>query len=63
MGSGDAGAEIRAADAGFGAAEPGDSATAESGDSVAAESGCNGAASGMVPGVWRAAMAVAKSGI
>ena len=35
MGSGDAEAEARAADVGFGAAEPGDSAAAESGDSAA----------------------------
>lgn len=44
MGSGDAEAEARAADVGFGAAESGDSAAAESGDSAAAESGRNGAA-------------------
>lgn len=37
MGSGDAGAEARAADVGFGAAEPGDSAAAESGRNGAAD--------------------------
>ena len=59
MGSGDAGAEARAADAGFGAAEPGDSAAAESGDSAAAESGRNGAADVAL----RAGEALGKSGM
>lgn len=59
MGSGDAGAEARAADAGFGAAESGDSAAAESGDSVAAESGRNGAADVAL----RAGEALGKSGM
>ncbi len=59
MGSGDAGAEARAADAGFGAAEPGDSAAAESGDSAAAESGRNGAADVAL----RAGDALGKSGM
>ena len=59
MGSGDAGAEARAADAGFGAAEPGDSAAAESGDSAAAEPGRNGAADVAL----RAGDALGKSGM
>lgn len=59
MGSGDAGAEARAADAGFGAAEPGDSAAAESGDSAAAESERNGAADIAL----RAGEALGKSGM
>ena len=59
MGSGDAGAEARAADAGFGAAEPGDSAAAESGDSAAAESERNGAADVAL----RARDALGKSGM
>lgn len=59
MGSGDAGAEARAADAGFGAAEPGDSAAAESGDSAAAESERNGAADVAL----RAGDALGKSGM
>lgn len=59
MGSGDAEAEARAADVGFGAAESGDSAAAESGDSVAAESGRNGAADVAL----RAGEALGKSGM
>ena len=59
MGSGDAGAEARAADTGLGAAESGDSAAAESGDSVAAESGRNGAADVAL----RAGEALRKSGM
>mgnify|MGYP006888061951 FL=1 len=59
MGSGDAGAEARAADAGFGAAESGDSAAAESGDSAAAEPGRNGAADVAL----RAGDALGKSGM
>ena len=59
MGSGDAGAEARAADAGFGAAEPGDSAAAEPGDSAAAEPGRNGAADVAL----RAGEALGKSGM
>ena len=59
MGSGDAEAEARAADAGFGAAEPGDSAAAESGDSAAAESERNGAADVAL----RAGDALGKSGM
>lgn len=59
MGSGDAGAEARAADAGFGAAEPGDSAAAESGDSAAADAGRNGAADVAL----RAGDALGKSGM
>ncbi len=59
MGSGDAGAEARAADAGFGAAESGDSAAAESGDSAAAEPGRNGAADVAL----RAGDALGKSGV
>lgn len=59
MGSGDAGAEARAADAGFGAEEPGDSAAAESGDSAAAESERNGAADVAL----RAGEALGKSGM
>ena len=59
MGSGDAGAEARAADAGFGAAEPGDSAAAEPGDSAAADAGRNGAADVAL----RAGDALGKSGM
>lgn len=59
MGSGDAEAEARAADVGFGAAESGDSAAAESGDSAAAESGRNGAADVAL----RAGDALGKSGM
>lgn len=67
MGSGDAEAEARVADVGFGAAEsgdsaaaePGDSAAAESGDSVAAEPGRNGAADVAL----RAGDALGKSGM
>ena len=59
MGSGAAGAEARAADAGFGAAEPGDSAAAESGDSAAADAGRNGAADVAL----RAGDALGKSGM
>lgn len=59
MGSGDAEAEARAADVGFGAAESGDSAAAESGDSAAAESGRNGAADVAL----RAGEALGKSGM
>jgi len=59
LGSGDAGAEAQAADAGFGAAEPGDSAAAESGDSAAAESERNGAADVAL----RAGDALGKSGM
>lgn len=59
MGSGDAEAEARAADVGFGAAESGDSAAAESGDSVAAEPGRNGAADVAL----RAGDALGKSGM
>lgn len=59
MGSGDAGAEARAADAGLGAAESGDSAAAESGDSAAAEPGRNGAADVAL----RAGDALGKSGM
>ncbi len=59
MGSGDAEAEARVADVGFGAAESGDSAAAESGDSAAAESGRNGAADVAL----RAGDALGKSGM
>ena len=59
MGSGDAEAEARVADVGFGAAEPGDSAAAEPGDSAAAESGRNGAADVAL----RAGDALGKSGM
>ena len=44
MGSGDAEAEARAADVGFGAAESGDCAAAQPGDSAAAEPGDSAAA-------------------
>lgn len=67
MGSGDAGAEARAADVGFGAAEPGDSAAAESGDSAAAESGDSVAAesgrNGAADVALRAGDALGKSGM
>jgi len=59
LGSGDAEAEARVADVGFGAAESGDSAAAESGDSAAAESGRNGAADVAL----RAGDALGKSGM
>lgn len=59
MGSGDAEAEARVADVGFGAAESGDSAAAEPGDSAAAESGRNGAADVAL----RAGDALGKSGM
>lgn len=59
MGSGDAEAEARVADVGFGAAESGDSAAAESGDSAAAEPGRNGAADVAL----RAGDALGKSGM
>ncbi len=67
MGSGDAGTEARAADAGFGAAEPGDSAAAESGDSAAAEPGDSAAAepgrNGAADVALRAGDALGKSGM
>ena len=59
MGSGDAEAEARAADVGFGAAESGDCAAAEPGDSAAAESERNGAADVAL----RAGDALGKSGM
>lgn len=67
MGSGDAGAEARAADAGLGAAESGDSAAAESGDSAAAEPGDSAAAepgrNGAADVALRAGDALGKSGM
>ena len=67
MGSGDAEAEARVADVGFGAAESGDSAAAEPGDSAAAESGDSAAAepgrNGAADVALRAGDALGKSGM